>query len=90
MTDETRASEAARPARGLRIACASMAALLAFAALVQSNDPDPGLWILAYAMGAGISFAGAAARFWPRPTLAFALVIQYSRFTKAGVFMGPW
>ena len=60
-----------------KIASALFALLFAVAALLQFNDPDPAIWVTAYASAAGL--AGAAAlgrtRFWPSALLAAGFAI---------------
>ncbi len=60
-----------------RLPSAFFAMLFSGAAILQFNDPDPGLWIAAYASAAGLATAAAFGRvhFWPSALLAaiFAL-----------------
>ena len=50
----------------LRIASGCFAALFVFAAAVQVNDPDPGLWIAGYLVAATLSGLAAWGRVLPR------------------------
>ena len=43
----------------MRVACVAMACVFAVGAFVQLNDPDPWLWILAYAVASALSLAAA-------------------------------
>ena len=60
-----------------RLPSAFFAMLFTGAAILQFNDPDPGLWVAAYASAAGLAMAAAFGRshFWPSALLAaiFAL-----------------
>lgn len=53
-----------------RLASGLMAALFAFGAVVQWNDPDPVRWIAAYTAVCGLSVAAAMGRFVPVATAA--------------------
>ena len=46
--------------------------MFALAVAVQVNDPDPIVWMLAYAIPCGFAVAAAAQRFWPRAAGALA------------------
>ncbi len=59
-----------------RIASAAMAAVFALAIAVQYNDPDPLVWMLAYAIPCALSVAAAAQRDWP--AAAGALCAAYA------------
>jgi hypothetical protein len=63
-----------------------MAALLAFAALVQLNDPDPFRWIALYAVAAAVSAAAAAGR--PLPPAVSGVVSALSLAWAAKILAG--
>jgi hypothetical protein len=65
----------ASPGMYFRVVCLFLGALFAFGALVQWNDPDPLVWMVAYGFAAGLAAAGARGVFWPRTTAAFALLM---------------
>lgn len=46
----------------MRIASGLFAGLFGLGAIVQWNDPDPALWIVAYLAGTGLALLGAAGR----------------------------
>jgi len=60
-----------------KIVSALFALLFALAALFQLNDPDPAIWVTAYASAAGLAAAAALgrARFWPSALLAAGFAI---------------
>ena len=62
----------------MKIAAFVFAGVFALGAIVQLNDPDPILWILAYLAGAGLSLAAALDRRLFGPSLI------------AAVFFGVW
>ncbi len=63
------------PSTAMRVSCLSLAGVFALSAAVQWNDPDPGIWITVYLVGAAISAAAGFGRFWPRPTGLFGAVV---------------
>ena len=60
-----------------KIVSVLFALLFALAALLQLNDPDPAIWVTAYASAAGLAAAAALgrARFWPSALLAAGFAI---------------
>ena len=65
------------PTSSAKIASVLFALLFALAAVLQINDPDPALWIAAYASAAGLASTAALgrARFWPSALLALGFSI---------------
>jgi len=62
----------------------AMAALFAFAAAVQLNDPDPVRWVTIYVAASALSFAAVRARHVP----AVAFVVAVDRMRAGAV--GGW
>ena len=58
----------------MRLANLLMAALFAFGALVQLNDPDPWAWVAVYLAAAGACVLANLRPAWPLPPLAVALL----------------
>lgn len=53
--------------------------LFAFAVVVQTNDPDPAIWILAYGIAAASAFASGRGRYFPRASaIASALYLFFA------------
>ena len=55
---------AARIPAPWRVAAWGFAAVFSLGAVVQWNDPDPATWLLASALGTGLSVAAALGRAW--------------------------
>ena len=71
-----------------RIAHATMAALFAFAAILQVNDPDPLRWVLLYAGACGASLPPALGR-WPPVVATASLALLAFGWAAAILAGGP-
>ncbi len=58
----------------MRWASMAMAGVFALAVVVQWNDPDPVMWMLLYGSASAVSLAAGAGSYFPRPTLALAVM----------------
>lgn len=74
--------------RGFRVASAVMAALFAFAAAVQVNDPDPIRWAALYGTACAVSLAAALSRI-PAPAVCGAVSLIAFAWAAAILADGP-
>ena len=72
----------------MKFACIAFALLFTVGALVQFNDPDPRLWILAYASAAALSAAAALGHSLRGPNVAAAIVFGVW-FLSLATRLGP-
>ena len=72
----------------MRIASGVFAAVFLLGAVVQLNDPDPFLWILAYAISAALSLAGAFGRPYGIASAVAAAVYGIWFLTLAATLFG--
>ena len=72
----------------MRLASFGFAALFLVGALVQWNDPDPALWMLAYTVAAGLSLAAGLGRRLAGAHLAAALVFGVAFLSIASTLVG--
>ena len=71
----------------MRIASFGFAALFLVGALVQWNDPDPAIWIAAYAVAAGLSLAAGFGRLLFSAHLVASLVFTVAFISIAGTLI---
>lgn len=62
----------------------AVAAVFAWAAIVQYNDPDPMLWVAVYAGGAAMAVLAFAGRYYMPALLLLGAVILFWMGTLAG------
>jgi len=72
----------------LRVACFAFAALFLLGAVVQWNDPDPALWMLAYTVAAALSLAAGSGRVLFVGHLGAAIVFGVAFASIASTLIG--